>query len=251
MRALPPTPSVDRRLLLASTLAASLATARPPARARAASSAPVDDAVAALLPPSFRPSGRVLIVGVGDDLTAALATSSEGDAVVLAPGAHVGRACLAAPVALLGGGPSTTCLTWTTTAPYESVVVVEAAGCVVGGVSLSHASPSVANNYALHLLPSAAGTVVTECAVMSTTGSGVGVEGEGAVIERCVLSDCASYGAAVFAEGAIVRDCVLTNNRRGGVLVRGASAVVQGSGGRSGVSVAGGGRAVVDGVEVV
>jgi len=79
----------------------------------------------------------------------------------------------------------------------------------------------------------------------------VGVEGEGAVIERCVLSDCASYGAAVFAEGAIVRDCVLTNNRRGGVLVRGASAVVQGSGGRSGVSVAGGGRAVVDGVEVV
>ena len=186
-----------RRQALAAALAVAL-TGRP-RRAAAA----VDDAVAALLPPAFRPSGRVLMVGSGDDITAALTTALEGDAIVLARGQHAGRAVLERRVALLGGGGTgTTTLAWKTDAPYQSTVAARTPGCVVGGLTITHGSPSVANNYCVHAEDGADGFTLTGCDVTSATGTGVGLDAAECVVAGCTIHDCARFGVAVFGDGA-------------------------------------------------
>ena len=238
---------IARRQALAAALASALA-GRP---RRAAAAAAVDDAVAALLPPAFRPSGRVLMVRNGDDITAALDTALEGDTIVLARGPHAGRAVLARRVALLGGGGAdATTLAWRMDAPYQSTVAARAPGCVVGGLTITHASPSVANNYAVHAEGGAAGFTLTGCDVVSTTGTGVGLDAAECSVEGCTIHECARFGVAVFGDGVRVTGCRMRSNRSGGVLVRGATGVVVSGGVPGGVQVVGGGSASVDGVEV-
>lgn len=251
---------IARRHALAAALTGAL-TGRP-RRAAAA----VDDAVAALLPPAFRATGRVLTVNPDTSLATVLATARDGDAVVLGPGEHSGRAVLERRVALIGtnavpgtattgtgpGVASTTCyLRWKTTNPYESTVAVRAPGCIVTGLTIAHASPSVANNYAVFVEGGADGFTLTNCAVTSATGTGVGVDAMTATLDRCTIKGCARYGVAVFGDGTRIVDCVIDGNRAGGVLVRAAGGVVVAGGARQRVEVVGGGEAVVDGEMMV
>lgn len=58
-----------------------------------------------------------------------------------------------------------------TSAPYEATIEILADGVQVTGLTVRHASPSIANNYAVYVR----GSVVqlTACDVSSSTGSAV------------------------------------------------------------------------------
>ena len=100
--------------------------------------------------------------------------------------------------------------------PYESTVAVAAPGCRVVGLNIRHSSPSVANNYALHVEEGAASadsssspsssssrsspTIISECDVASSSGSAMGLDAA-ARVSRCRLASSSRFGAAVFAPG--------------------------------------------------
>ena len=100
-----------------------------------------------------------------------------------------------------------------TSRPYESTVAVSAPGCRVVGLTIRHSSPSVANNYAVHVEESASAppssaeagagsppTTILGCDVASSSGSALGLDAA-ARVSRCRLASSSRFGAAVFAPG--------------------------------------------------
>lgn len=68
-------------------------------------------------------------------------------------------------------------LVWETQAPYESTVVVaNGARVTLSGIDIRHDSPSVANNFAVHVYDGAE-VQLADCTVSSASGAGVCVEG--------------------------------------------------------------------------
>ena len=111
--------------------------------------------------------------------------------------------------------------------------MVEAEDVTVRGLTVRHASPSVASNYAV--LVSAGGTLrMEECDVSSSTGSGVGCEGGRVDATRCAFRGCHLHGAILVgdlmgdaAAGASrLETCELVGNGGCGVVVRGGAAAL-------------------------
>lgn len=214
---------------------------------------------------------------------AAVAAAAEGDVVALVAGGgsegegkgalvvHSGRAVLSKPGITLttlgfdfddgdedeieGAGNKNprknkrrATLTHEVSRPYESTIAVSAPGVRVVGLEIRHSSPSVANNYALHVEESASDfssssptVVISDCDVSSSSGSALGLDAA-ARVSRCRLSSSSRFGAAVFAPGPprtrILR-CELSggggkgskgdvkNGGSGGLLVRGGDVEVR------------------------
>ena len=123
-------------------------------------------------------------------------------------------------------------IVWETDRPYESTIVCTADGAVVVGLTVRHASPSIANNYAVQL--AGCSVRIESCDISSATGSGLGVEGGSSQITDCALHDCERSGAMLFTDleetesRATLRGCTLRGNKLHGVVVReGAEPVVR------------------------
>lgn len=119
-----------------------------------------------------------------------------------------------------------------TKAPYESTVSISAPRCRVIGLEIRHSSPSVANNYAIHVEESASSasslTVISDCDVASSSGTALGLDA-GASVSRSRLDSKSRFGAAVFAPGpprTKLFRCELVGGG-GGLLVRGGDVEVR------------------------
>ena len=167
------------------------------------------------------------------------AATEEGDVVALVAAeglVHSGRAVLSRPGVTLttlgfeeigeedltGGASSSAApgprrkkseraatLSHETSRPYESTVSISAPRCRVIGLTIRHSSPSVANNYALHVEEAAAAsedderspiTIISECDVASASGTALGTEAPTRVSHSRFASN-SRFGAAVFAPG--------------------------------------------------
>lgn len=135
--------------------------------------------------------------------------------------------------------------------PYESTVSVSAPRCRVVGLTIRHSSPSVANNYALHVEEAAASSAssddrdlarISECDVASASGTALGLD-SAARVSRSRLASNSRFGAAAFAPGpprTTLLGCELVGGGRkgvkgdvgsggsGGLLVRGGDVEVRG-----------------------
>eukprot|EP00884_Botryococcus_braunii_P016863 jgi/Botrbrau1/3860/Bobra.0183s0085.1 len=85
---------------------------------------------------------------------------------------------------------------WETTEPYQSVVTSTARDVKLKGLKIRHASPSVADNYAVHLISS--DCKIQDCDISSATGSGVGVEGGHVYLTCCTISHCRTNGLFLY-----------------------------------------------------
>lgn len=185
---------------------------------------------AASLPAAPAAAASPAIIRVPQDaatVAEALALASDGDTVLLAAGTYRERAIFARAVTLAAAPGAAVELVHTTSSPYESTVVIAADGVIVRDIAIRHASPSVANNYAVQATAAAgAATRLERCDVSSDTGSGVGLEGGAPTLIECRVHDCARSGVAVFSDldGAPGRPtlerCWIGANRAHGVLVR-------------------------------
>jgi len=211
----------------------------------------------------------------------AVSAASEGDLVALelgVEGTHSGRALLSKPgltLTTLGfdwsepeaeeendratsreqvqasAGPrgKRATLTHETQHPYESTVSVSAPRCRVLGLTIRHSSPSVANNYAVHVVEEAAAAaaagsdssfVISDCDVASSSGTALGLDAP-ARVSCSRLSSSSRFGAAVFAPGpprTTFQKCELAggggkgskgdvNGGSGGLLVRGGGVEIE------------------------
>ena len=112
-------------------------------------------------------------------------------------------------------------------APYQATFEVSdgVQNVTLRGITVRHASPSVANNYAVFARPGSS-LAVERCDVSSDTGCGVSGEGATLRVSGCDVHDCVSHGVAVygdllgeFGEG-VVEDCDVVRCGGNGVLVR-------------------------------
>lgn len=112
-------------------------------------------------------------------------------------------------------------------APYQAAFEVSdgVQNVTLRGITVRHASPSVANNYAVFARPGSS-LALERCDVSSDTGCGVAGEGATLRVSRCDVHDCVSHGVAVygdllgeFGEG-FVEDCDVARCGGDGVLVR-------------------------------
>ena len=214
----PARPTATRRGTLAALAGAALACQPGPAAMAAAA-----------------PTQTILHVGPGAEFTtlaAAIAAAPPGAVVAVAPGTYSERLVLDTPVTLAAAtwlvSPSSSTpavsltpdvtLAWRTAAPYEATVDVRVPGVCLAGLSIAHASPSVGDDFAVHVRQGG-GLELTACVISSATGSGLGAEGVASAI-RTAFVDCAAYGAALFAAGSSLDGCAVAGNKRGGVLVR-------------------------------
>lgn len=208
-----PHPAANRRAALAALAAGAVAPSfAGPARADVGA------------PP---PAPRTLLVGPGrphPTLASALAAAREGDALRLAPGAYAERAVLhVAGLKLVGEGAGAV-LTWRTDRPYEAALVAAAPRCAASNLTIRHASPSVADNYAIHVSDATASLALDRVSATSATGTGLGADGRVTAVD-CAFSGSARYGAALFAADCRLERCVLRDNGAGGVLARSAPRV--------------------------
>jgi hypothetical protein len=154
-------------------------------------------------------------------LAAALAAARAFDTLSLAPGAYAERAVLNLEGLTLVGEGGGAMLTWTTDRPYEAALVAAAPNCAASNLSIRHSSPSVADNYAVHVSDPAASLTLDRVSAASATGTGLGADGRvGAV--GCTFSGNSRYGAALFAKDCRLEGCTLSDNGAGGVLARSA-----------------------------
>ena len=187
------------------------------------------------------PAGAQTVVHVGPDaittISRALEIAQPGDTIIISSGKYAERLLIDKAVTLAAAPGATVEISWQTEEHYESTIVCTAEeGVTLERIIIRHASPSVANNYAVQLINS--GARVDGCDISSATGSGVGVEGGAQPhIINCTIHDCARSGIMIFAdlEGnsvgtAVVRDCIVMNNALHGVLVRDGAAPVVGGG---------------------
>jgi hypothetical protein len=116
--------------------------------------------------------------------------------------------------------------------PYEATIETSPTGAssgtskvVVRGVVVKHASPSVANNYAVFAVATSDLTLV-DCSVSSETGSGVACEGATLVVRDCEIVGCKAHGVAAYGDAygefgtVVVVGCSVTDNGLDGILLR-------------------------------
>ncbi len=221
----PPPPPTRRAALAALALLPISAAAR--AQAQDASAAPP----------------ATLFVGAGGAyaaIGAAVAVAPQGATVLVAAGTYRERVVVDTPGVAVAAAPgAAVTLVWETAAPYEAALELRAAGAAARGLTVRHASPSVADNYAVRLSgPSAR---LEDCDVSSSTGSGLGAEPGAHTAARCRFHGCARSGAMLFgaageeedegggggAASATLEDCALEGNRLHGLLVRGGAPAVR------------------------
>ncbi|WIA41027.1 hypothetical protein OEZ86_004665 [Tetradesmus obliquus] len=95
---------------------------------------------------------------------------------------------------------------------------------VVQGLTFSHYSKSVADNYAVFV--QAGSLLLQQCDVSSSSGVGVCVQGAQLQMDGCSIHDCAAHGVAVYGalEGGIGRAKLfcsnISSNKLNGVLAR-------------------------------
>ena len=90
-------------------------------------------------------------------------------------------------------------LEWVVDRPYESAVVVPRGGSLaLAGVAVRHASPSVANDFAVHV--PGGSLSMAGCRVTSASGAGVCVEGGSADIADSAVVGCVDYGVSALAD---------------------------------------------------
>ena len=116
--------------------------------------------------------------------------------------------------------------------PYESTIeiaptpVPRSAPVTLRGLTIRHASPSVANNYAVFAREGTA-LRLERCDVSSDTGGGVAGEGADVAAVACAVHDCASNGVAVYGDllgevgAGLVVGCDVARCGKDGVLIRG------------------------------
>ena len=216
---------VRRRGTLAALVAGAAAVGA--GRPRAASAAPAPGATNSVA--LVTDGGREAFGSASE----ALAAAPDGAVIELGPGTFSERLVIEKPITVRGAPGEATTLEWTTKTPYESVIDVGCGGVRLEGLQLRHASKSVAQNYGV-FVREAAELVMVDCAVTSSTGSGVGVEGGAARLEGCTLSGCKAHGAALYgdllgsARDVALVNCVLEGNGGDGLLARqGARATLQ------------------------
>ncbi|KAF5826669.1 pectin lyase fold/virulence factor [Dunaliella salina] len=119
---------------------------------------------------------------------------------------------------------------WDTLEPYQSVVDCSASNVRLRGLSLTHYSKSVANNYGV-FIHDGSDLWLDACDICSTSGSGIGIEGAAPLISRCRIHGCANHGLAIFgpldpeaplgmAGGGSVKNCTVEQNKGDGICVR-------------------------------
>ena len=118
--------------------------------------------------------------------------------------------------------------------PYKPVIRVQSASEVrLDSLALRHRSPSIANNYAIHVID------CTNCTlhnldVVSSTGTGICIEaGHSILIQDCHVHDCAGNGIAIFtsvdglednsdqasSDTILIRGTTIEGNSKAGLLV--------------------------------
>jgi len=124
-----------------------------------------------------------------------ISRANPGDTVVVPAGLYRERLIISKPLTLEAHGKVE--VVWQTEEHYEPALTCETAdGVIVKSFAFKHASPSIANNYAVFLQ---GGSVTLEdCRVTSSTGTGVAAEGGEHTIRGCSLSGCERHGLAVF-----------------------------------------------------
>lgn len=132
--------------------------------------------------------------------------SGIGGGIVLEPGrVYKGRLrvapgqCLRVTSRDPGAGQLPAVLEHVTREPYESTIVLSSgAQLYLENVDVRHASPSVANNFAITVGPGASLSVVNG-KVTSDSGSGLGLEGGEALLEDAIITGKV-HGIAAFAD---------------------------------------------------
>ena len=136
------------------------------------------------------------------------------------------------PLTLRGSGASR--LSVHTLHPYVSVLQCSGGSGPIRlrGFSVTHLSPSVANNYAVYLIDGD-DICLEELDIQSETGTGVAIEGGRVRVQDCMIHDCASNGIGIFstivgedASRSTIQGKRNVRNRRNGVLIKGAGSPV-------------------------
>jgi len=212
----------------AAALASSVCWSQPAARAAGAA----EDAQA-----------QVVTVRPGGSISGALAAARDAPGLLVIQveaGRYRDRLVVTRPNTIITAHPTGASVTieWETKEPYQSVVDCTAKSVTLSGLTLKHASKSVANNYGVYI-HDGSDLVMERCEVTSTTGTGIGIEGAAPTIRDCRISGCARHGVAVFGglgdswedaggagstSGGVIEGCDVGGNAGDGVLVRAGAA---------------------------
>lgn len=119
-------------------------------------------------------------------------------------------------------------LAWNTKDHYEPALeLLDCNSITISGLAIEHNSPSVANNYAVRLVNCTQTTLLEDCDVTSTSGSGMGIEGGSPHIKNCTFHNCKSNGMMLFGQlegeessSAVIENCRVTSNTQSGIVVR-------------------------------
>ena len=218
---------------------------RPPAVKLHRRSAVFVAAPSILLAPCFASAeddGKLLVVeptgGQYSTIAAAVAAAPVGAKVLIKSGTYIEQVKIKQSVTL-EAEPGTV-LSWFSDKPYEAALTIDlgqsavAADVLVSGLTIRHASPSIAQNYAVFVPqqsreanPSSL-VALRDCDVSSSSGSGVGVEGGAVTLDHCRVHDCKNHGVSFLgrtARGAI-RRCSIESNKLNGVLLRDSAAPI-------------------------
>ena len=97
-------------------------------------------------------------------------------------------------------------------------------GVFVLGLAIRHYSPSIAQNYGVFVhCPTRSDRVkLVNCDVVSSSGSGIGVEGGNVTVYSCTVHDCKNHGVLYLGSGATgrVERCIVEKCKLNGLLLR-------------------------------
>jgi len=138
-------------------------------------------------------------------------------------------------VKLRGIGGGVVEVVWKTSLPYESVLEIDGGvkNVVASNIKFSHASKSVANNFAVFVKENASLRLENSCAITSETGTGISTEGGEIDLDDVKIERCKNHGVSVFANqmnenksGKVkMRNVKIFNCGGDGVLLRGSIGV--------------------------
>lgn len=139
------------------------------------------------------------------------------------------RLMLDKPITIKSGEGGAVDVVWITEQPYESTVTCCGPGIHLRGLNIVHRSPSIANNYAVHLVNSTESSI-NDCDISSVSGSGIGIEGgQSLVLQNSQIHDCKLNGILIASniEGElgcdlIIESCTIDRNGKDGVLMKSA-----------------------------
>lgn len=135
------------------------------------------------------------------------------------------------PITIKSGEGGVAEIVWITEQPYESTVTCcgPIPGIHLCGLNIVHRSPSIANNYAVHLVNSKESSII-DCDILSFSGSGIGFEGgQSLLLQNSRIHDCKLNGILIASniEGEsgcdlVVDSCTVDRNGKDGILMKSA-----------------------------